>query len=299
MKTVRFFGKGMAVVAMAGLLAACNNDSDVASKGTASIAITDAAVDAEAITGVMLSVKEVQARGNGSAKTVAVFDTPKTFNLMDYQNGETYALGEGEIDAGIYNELRLVLDESSHVEFEDGSTEPLQLPSGMASGYKIMGDYQIDANGRSNMVVDVDLRKALVKTGNGQYILRPTARLVNSATTGIIRGTVNAHSEDRVVIYAYAKGTWNEAEAETPADGHSRFEGSVNSAVVANGQFTLAFMEPGEYDLIAVAYERDTANDTFVFKSATQAEVSVAGSILSILKLEANATMNVLVSFGF
>lgn len=299
MKNTRIFIKALAIGAMATFLASCNSDGEVGSKGTAGVRVTDATVDVASVTGVFLSVREVQARGTGGTKTIAAFDSPKSFNLMDFQNGASYDLGEGTIDAGIYSELRLVLDENSYVEFEDGSSEPLTVPSGTSSGYKVKGDYQISANGRTNLVVDIDLRKAFVKTGENTYILRPTARLVNADNTGTIEGTVSAHSEDRVVIYAYAEGTWDDGESAEPAEGSTRFEGSVNSAVVANGQFTLAFMEPGKYDLIAVAYTYNEVEDTYSFKSATAAEVMVAGSVVDMLELEANATLNVLASFSF
>ncbi|MEQ9305659.1 MAG: DUF4382 domain-containing protein [Marinoscillum sp.] len=297
MKTRNLFIALITLFITSGLLMSC--DSEVSTTGTAGVKVTDAAVDAENITGVYLSVSEVKAHGNAQSHTITSFDSPKTFNVMDYQNGSTFDLGEGEINAGSYNELRLILAEGSYVAFKDGSTEPLDVSSGTSSGYKIKGDYQIASNNKTDLVIDIDLRKAFVKTGNDLYKLRPTARLVNAENTGTIRGTVTASGEDRVVVYAYSKGSYNASETDTPADGESRFESSVNSAVVANGQFKLAFMEPGEYDLITVAYEQDEANETYTFKSATKAEVMLNGNILDLIEVAAKAEVIVVLNPGF
>ena len=135
------------------ILTSCN-DNDSVEKGSAQVDVTDAAVDAENITGVYLSVSEIHAGSDGEVKTLVTFDEPITFNVMDYQNGETFDLGEGEIEVGIYDELRLILNDgspssasaSSYIEFENGTTEELVIPSGTSSGYKVKGDFQISAN---------------------------------------------------------------------------------------------------------------------------------------------------------
>ncbi|MFT4834101.1 MAG: hypothetical protein ACI8WP_000859 [Flavobacteriaceae bacterium] len=270
-------------------------DSEVSSKGTASVGVTDAAVDAENITGVYLKVNQIEAKGSEASQTIAQFDEPKTFNVMDFQNGAKYDLGEGEIESGVYTELRLILAEGSYVKFKDGTTEPLEVPSGTASGYKIKGDYQISANNETKLVIDIDLRKAFVLTGNGQYKLRPTARLSNDDNTATINGTMTGNTDDRVVVYAYANGTYSESEANEPADGSSRFENSINSAVVADGKFTLAFMEPGEYEFIVAKYTREEVTESYTFMSSSKVEATVAGSILDTLEIESNTDVNVLI----
>ncbi|WP_159582177.1 DUF4382 domain-containing protein [Marinoscillum sp. 108] len=297
MKTFKSILAAILIVGTAGFLMSC--ESELESKGTASIGVTDAAVDAENISGVYLKVNEVQATAQGKTKTVVAFDSPKTFNVMDYQNGATYDLGEGQIDAGSYSELRFILDEGSYVKFKDGTTADLDVPSGTTSGYKVKGDYEINSDSRTNLVVDIDLRKAFVKTGSGEYKLRPTARIVNKDRSAVINGTVSGNTADKVVVYAYEKGTYKESETAEPADGESRFENSINSAVVANGQFTMAYMEEGEYDLIAVAYDENPEEDTYAFRSASEVDMMVAGSLLSVLKVEANANINVLINLDF
>ena len=278
-------------------LASCN-DNDMASNGTAQIQVTDAPIDDETISGVYLMVEEIQARGQGDTKVIATFDSPKVFNVLDYQNGATYNLGEGKLEAGMYTELRLVLGDGSYVDFEDGNTEPLTIPSGASSGYKINGEYQISANSTTNVVVDIDLRKALVLTGQGEYMLRPTARLVTTGTSTVY-GSVGLNTEDRLVVYAYAEGTYDESEAATPADGETRFEGSINSAVVTDGEFTLAYMQPGDYELILASYAYDDVEEQYVFNAAGEAELMLDGVLLDALELEAETDVDVLLNINF
>lgn len=286
----------LAVVLLA-IFTGCNSDSEVESKGKAKVMVTDAAVDAEAVTGVYLSVKEVQAQSNGKLRTVARFDNAQEFDVMAYQNGSTYALGEGDIEVGSYEELRLITDGNSYVSFEDGSTKPLDIPSGTSSGYKIKGAFDIAAESATEIVADIDLRKALVVTGNGDYKLRPTARLVTASTTGTIKGNVSG-SADKLVVFAYAKGSYAASEASEPAEGSTRFEGSVNSAVVSNGSFTLAFMEEGEYELVVAEYDKDESTGEYTFKSTTEAELLLNGSLINLVKVEANAQVNVLLNLN-
>lgn len=276
----------------------CESGAELRSNGTARIAVTDAAVDAENITGVFLSVDEIHARSGSEMKTVAVFDSPKTFNLMDYQNGSTYSLGEGELAAGTYSEIRFILNGESYVAFNDGSTKQLVVPSGTSSGYKVKGDFEIASEGETELVADIDLRKALVVQGNDEYTLRPTARLVTVETTGTIEGTISSGNEDQLVIYAYKKGTFSESEADEPAEGSTRFEGSVNSAVVSNGSFTLAFMEEGEYELIAAGYDFDESAESFHFKSATQADFMLNGNLINVVQVKANSSANLLLDLN-
>lgn len=290
------------IMGIAAGLSACDSslDGEIGSAGKASIALTDAAVDAGSITGVYLTVGEIQARSTSETKTIVQFESPKTFNVMDYQNGATLELGEGELEAGAYNELQLVLEEGAaknYVQFTDGTTSELHIDGG--STYRMNGTFDIAANSTSKLIADIDLRKALIAENEGDFRLRTTGRVVNRENTGAIKGSISGSDQDQVVIYAYARGTYDASEADEPEAGETRFEGSVNSAVVSNGSFTLAFMEEGAYDLIAVTYERNEAENRMEFKNATKAEVMLGGQLTDLLEIKANTTANVLINLSF
>lgn len=279
------------------IFSSCDNDSDtpeMEAMGAARLEATDAAVDAQNITGVFLSVEEAQFVANGQIENSIAYESPKIFNLMDYQNGSTFAMGEATLNAGTYDQVRLILSSSTQafVEFTDGSTEEIDVPSGSTSGYKINGEFEVLANGISNVIIDVDLRKALVQEGNGNFRLRPTARLTSRENTGMIRGELdeNQQSADRIVVFAYAEGTFNDSEMNEPAQGSSRFEGAINSATAdANGNFTLAFMPEGDYELIVATYTENESENSFAFSSATSIEVMIGGKLTGVISVEANS----------
>ncbi|RKQ50677.1 uncharacterized protein DUF4382 [Roseivirga pacifica] len=279
-----------------------NNNNEMSGQGSARIEATDAAVDAENVSGVFLSVDEVQVIANGEVENSIMFDEPEVFDIMAYQNGETYFMGEVDLDAGAYDQVRLMLTSGAEafIEFTDGTTQEIDVPSGSQSGYKINGEFEVLANGVSEVVLDVDLRKALVMTGNGEYKLRPTARLIGKSESGTIMGSVDVSqmsADSKTVVYAYAEGSYSDSEMGEPAEGSARFEGSVNSATVdASGNFTLAFMPEGDYEIIVASYEEDPMDeDGFTFTSATKVEVEINGSLLDIFSVEARSTTNLII----
>jgi hypothetical protein len=285
------------------IFSSCDGDnaSELDGTGTARLEATDAAVDADNITGVFLSVDEAQFIANGQVRNSITFDSPEEFNLMDFQNGNTHFLGEAELQAGAYQEVRLILTSSSqaYVEFADQTKSQINVPSGSTSGYKIKGDFEVLVDGTTELVADVDLRKALVKRGNGEYNLRPTARLITKATVGKIEGNVNDESmqnADKVVVFAYLEGSFNESEMSEPTDGEARFENAVNSATVdAFGNFTLAFMPEGDYELIVANYSENQIENKFDFQTASSVEVTLNGNLVSIFNVSARATTSLFI----
>ncbi|WP_425392723.1 DUF4382 domain-containing protein [Ekhidna sp.] len=296
MKKLRITSKILGILVLTGLFACSDGSSEIDSKGKASVSMTDARVDAENVNSVNLSISEVRATANGETRTVATFDSPKSFNLMAYQNGETYFLGQGDLEAGTYEDLRFIIsgESDSYIEFKDGSRETLEIPSGTSSGYKVNGTFEVAANTTSELVADVDLRKALVVTGNGEYKLRPKARLVDISTTGTIEGTVNGSMESgkQYVVYAYSEGTFSASEENEPAEGKTRYEGSVNSAVVAeDGSYTLAFMEEGDYEIIVASYENTDDDEDLEFLGRVESDLMIDGSLFNKISVDADATV--------
>jgi hypothetical protein len=283
------------------VFSSCNdeNSSELDGTGTARLEATDAAVDADNITGVFLSVSEAQFIANGQVQNSITFDSPSEFNLLDFQNGATHLLGEAELQAGTYQEVRLILTSSNQatVKFSDGTKELINVPRGSTSGYKIKGDFDILVDGTTQLVADVDLRKALVKRGNGEFNLRSTARLITKSNTGRIQGNAdeeNTREANKLVIFAYAQGTFQESEMHQPAEGSTRFESAINSATV-NAFGNLAFMPEGDYELIVASYTKNQSQNKFEFESATNVEVTINGSLSSAFNVQARSTTSLFI----
>lgn len=300
MKNFKITSKLLGILLLTGLFACSDGSAEVESKGKARISATDAAVDAKNVNSVNLSVSEVRATANGESRTVATFSSPKKFNLMAYQNGETYFLGEGEIEAGSYSDLRFILSgaSDSYVEMKDGSRKDLIIENATTTGYQISGAFDVAANSTTNLVADIDLRKAIVteanNTSESSFKLRSNGRVVVEDLSGEIKGKVEgeANSGNQLVVYAYQKGTFSSSEESEPAEGRTRYEGSINSAIVAeDGSYTLAFMEEGDYEVIVASYSNTDNDEDLEFQGRVESELMINGSLFNTISVTSNSTV--------
>ncbi|MBS4012700.1 MAG: DUF4382 domain-containing protein [Bacteroidetes bacterium] len=252
------------LVAMAVMFASCDKDKN---SGTLKLSITDAPIDSDGITGVFITVTEIQYhlnRGENDWQVFEEFEGPKLINLLDLTHGETSLLGNLELEAGTYTQIRFILDApvygmgtpsnpGCYLEFEGGAIEPLFVPSGSESGFKGVGAFTVPLNGVVEVTADFDVRKSVVHAGaSGMYILKPKIRLVVNEQAGKIVGSViNIPVDSQIAIYAYAQGTYSDDEALDPAAETPRFPNAISSDVVGvSGSYHIDFLAPITYDLI-------------------------------------------------
>lgn len=274
-----------AVIAL--VFAACNLNSG--GTGIVKLNLTDAPIDADNVTGVYITITEIQYNMNGDEdetwETLTEFEGPKSYNLLDLQNGKSALLGELVLKAGQYNQIRFMLDipnmggsapsnPGCYIEYSDESTSPLFVPSGGNSGYKAVGAFQVPVNGTVELTADFDVRKAVVAAGeSGKMILKPTIRLIANNQAGKISGSVTGYTgENEIIIFAYESGDYSESEAADPESGEARFPSAVSSITVdeENG-FQLWYLAPGSYDLVVAEY----TDGTFVQVSGTVIDIVV------------------------
>lgn len=284
------------------IFTACNEDDEKINadkpnyegEGKANIYITDAPVDDENVSAVVISIIGVEVNGPEGWKTVKEFEEPLAIDLLSYQNGEAFLLTEDSIQAGVYSEVRLKLEiqeqvdgqvqnPGCYIEFKDGTKEPLFVPSGGQSGYKAKGEFELPTDGVIDITLDFDVRKAVVKAGSsGKYILKPTIRLIANENAGVIEGEfAEADTYEKVIVFAYADDTFEESEMNEPAEGDVRFSNAISSSVVGDDKtFTLAFMNSGQYDLYFAYYNEQ---GEFMNLIGSYEDVSVeAGATVSL-----------------
>jgi hypothetical protein len=269
--------KSLKIVAAFGLLAAlagfwgCQLGNPT---GTVTLAITDAPVDNPDINGVWLTIGQVQynlGSDDSGWQSFGDFTGPQKINLLDYQNGLAFLLGSLQLPSGDYHQLRFLLDITDqsaappaspgcYVSFKDGSTAPLFVPSGMQTGYKAVGSFQVPVNAVVNITADFDLHKSLRLTQNGQrYLLQPTIRLVVDNQAGTIEGNVANLPSEKVMVFAYASGAYVDSEAAVQSGG-TQFPNSAAAAVVdpATQAYKIGFLAAGQYDLVVATVNADT-----------------------------------------
>ncbi|MTI38013.1 DUF4382 domain-containing protein [Fulvivirga lutimaris] len=287
---MKLLNKLLVILFASSLLFACGDDNEAA-KGRVSVSITDAPIDDANVSAVFISINSVELKGPDGWTTLDSFEEPVSIDLLSYQNGEVYFLTDEVIDAGSYSEVRLMLDiqdkingvqqnEGCYIEYKDGSTQPLLVPSGGRSGYKAKGEFDIVSGGAVALTLDFDVRKAVVEAGSsGKFILKPTIRLIANQDASMITGTFDQEDGDfsKVIVFAYEDDTFTDSEMDEPGDEEVRFANAVTSnTVTEEGAFTLAFMESGTYDLYFASYDE---NGEFIELIGSSNDVEVEAGI--------------------
>lgn len=265
----------------------CNGSSSDSKSGTLSLRLTDAPlVDDESVTGVYITITGIEYHtSDGGWKTMEEFNTSvNPINLLDWQDGKSISLGDFQLPAGKYTQMRFMLDAAEEqqrpksnagcfIEINDVN-ETLYVPSGSQTGFKAIGNYEVPRNGTVAMTADFDVRKSIVRSGDGSYYkLKPTIKLVVTNEAGTVSGTLgNLDANSSYVIYAYeykeGVSTWNVDEANEPAPEEVRFANAVTSSEVkVGGAYTLTFLAPGTYDLIVAKYDGNGDYETYYIQT--------------------------------
>lgn len=249
------------------LLAGCGSQS-LEADGRAEVLLTDApATEADTLPVTFSRIELV-----GEAESaVSVSVEPQTIDVLTLRNGGLETLGETDLPAGTYNQLRLIVDDAE-ITFAGGSeVHPVEVPSGAQTGLKINIEPALVVEGgqTSQVVLDFDAARAVVETGNGEYVLKPTAiRAVTSSGT----------AEGSVVEEGGTEG-----EPGLPLAGALIVvydqEGNVVTTTIteADGSFRLITLPEGNYDFeVSLAgYASTTIQDVAV----ASGEVTAMGEL--------------------
>ena len=308
MRVSMFMAAGFAAILMIGFTN-CKKDETPSGTGSVSFEITDAPIDDANIQGVFVTLVTVKVDG----QEIDNFSGKQTIDLMAYQKGQVKALGSGSMNAGNYNDVRLVLDyetsatgtsPGSYVLTKDGVKHPLKATVGAANEVKIStGTLNVTENGNATAVIDFDLRKALTysttpATSAYQFVtdaeLSAATRLAMKTKTGAITGTCTdglGLAGSKIVVYAYKKGSFNTSETQPQGSSDIMFKNAVTSSVCdASGEFTLTFLEAGEYDLRFVGYQ-DANNDGKLEEKGALVLDVLGGLNLTSISVSAAATV--------
>ena len=190
------------------LLAACGGGSDdgstpappAAATGTLRIALTDA--PACGFDHVYVTVERVRVHQTSSANdndagwSEIVLNPAQRIDLLGLTNGVLAELGQTLLPAGQYTQVRLVLSPNgggipANAVVPTGGTETaLDTPSATQSGLKLIHGFTVQPNTLTDLVLDFDACRSIVRKGNGGFNLKPVIAVIPRTTTGIV-GTVD------------------------------------------------------------------------------------------------------------
>ncbi|MEX5746555.1 DUF4382 domain-containing protein [Massilia sp. X63] len=218
--------------------------------GTLAVSMTDAPTcgfDAVNVTVSKVRVHRSEgAADSDSGWTDITLSPAKKINLLNLTNGVLEALGQTSLEAGRYTQLRLVLDSNASgsantvVPTVGKLEQPLETPSSVQSGIKLVGQFDVTAGQKTDVVLDFDACKSVVTRGKGAYALKPVVKVVPVTLNGISGFVSTAVLGRSVQVSAQQNGQVVSATTPNPT----------------TGEFFLSRLAPGNYDVVI------TANDS-------------------------------------
>ena len=145
-----------------------------------------------ALDSVIICVTRVEVHKAGNDSTSGWFvinDSTRYFDLLQLTNGASAILGDTSLPAGQYTQIRLFIGDGSYV-IDQGIKYDLEVPSGSQSGLKLIHQFTIESNKLYELLLDFNVEKSIVITGNGQYKLKPTIKVTPVVISGSISGQV-------------------------------------------------------------------------------------------------------------
>jgi len=208
MKSRKFCYFLFAIVMLVALTACGGGGGSDSSGGSGSLSLSLTDASSSDYKAVVVTVDEIQVhvQGNGNSpndwKSVDMPISPLTVNLLELVNGVREDLGLVDLQAGSYTQMRLIIGDSPNPDtlpfanYVITNTDPteiheLKIPSGDKSGFKIVQGFTIAADQNTELILDFDACRSVVQAGNsGQWLLKPTVKVRNTADYAIIEGRV-------------------------------------------------------------------------------------------------------------
>jgi hypothetical protein len=281
----------LALVMTAGV-AACGggDDGGASGPGTVSVSLTDA--PACGFDQVNVTVSKVRVHQSSSADDTAAgwtditVNPPRKINLLDFNDPtqpiHVQPLGLAPLEAGHYTQLRLVLIPNSGSSplansiVLSGTTQeiPLDTPSGIQSGVKLVHQFTVNSGQRVDLLLDFDACKSIVQTGNGKYKLKPVIKVIPFVLNG---------------IQGFIDKTLTNVRVSAQQQGQIIRETVLNTTT---GEFFLAHLDPGNYDVVISADSHATAVISGV-PVASDTSITTLSTSGTPFTLASSATQNI------
>ncbi|BAZ95155.1 lipoprotein [Thiohalobacter thiocyanaticus] len=245
-------------------LSACGGGggSDSGGTGSFSLSITDAPVDD--VTEVVVTFTAVTLKpADGDAITITL-DTPQSINLLDYQNGASVTLVDDEaVTAGDYAWIRLELDQDNTYIVDGTGQHDLTIPSSAQTGLKLNNSFTLSADQTLAYTIDFNLRQSVHLTGAGDYIMRPTLRMVKDDEAGTLAGSADSSLFPALCASPAAVYVFEEGDSVDDMDGDDGDPvATVNLPMDGVNDYTVSPLDPGVYTVaLACGSDQDTAED--------------------------------------
>lgn len=223
----------------------CSDDDKIEaqpSKSKLEVRLTDAPANYSEIN---IDIQQIRVQSNG---WIDLTTQGGIYNLLDFRNGIDTLIASDSIPSGRINQIRFVLGDSNSI-VADGIEYPLTIPSGSQSGLKLLVNYVLVPGITYSVLVDFDAAKSIVKTGNGEYKLKPVLKVITNSVDGGISGDIDPNNVNSMVYAVQNSDTLGGAMPDSL------------------GNFLINGLEAGTYDVIIdpqSPFKKDTVSSQTV-----------------------------------
>ena len=233
--------------------------------GVANVLLTDAPFPFDSVASVNVYIVSISASASAdttspSAQQWITITVPrKRFDLLELQQGKTELVGAGQLPAGQYKAVRMVIDtDSSNIILNDGREATVHWPveGELALNALVESPVAVPEAG-ADIVIDFDVGRSFIEGSpfvdplpgyappNDEFIFLPWIRAVNRSATGAIVGIVTGDRDGDGTpdpIANAAITVFRSADTSLALYG-----ASATGRTDANGQYKVAFLPPGTY----------------------------------------------------
>jgi len=216
---------------------------------------------------IVICVSRVEVHKSGTDSTAGswtvINDSLRYFDLLLLTNGASAVLGDTTLAEGKYTQIRLIVEDSNYV-VDNGAKYPLTIPSGTQTGIKLNHSFEIERGKLYELYLDFNVEKSVLITGNGEYKLKPTIRVMPFVISGSISGQVLPPGANHTIQTVSGTDT-------------------ISTFTDLTGFFKLMALQAGIYDV------HITPADTLVYRDTTITDVEVFANVntdIGIINLE-------------
>ncbi|MCH8979372.1 MAG: DUF4382 domain-containing protein [Armatimonadetes bacterium] len=243
---------------LAGSFALVGCGGGASSTGSLTLFLADAPL--QGVTALNITIDRIDAHLDG--QWVAIETDPQTIDLLTLTQNEMM-IGSAGVPSGTYTQIRLFL--SSATVTDDTGTYDVTIPSAAQTGLKLNVNATVSGGG-VELLLDFNVAKSLIKTGEGEYKLKPVIPVVIREQAGTIAGIAMYNGTpmaDVHVVATYVAGSSYPLDTE------------VNTSLsMADGSFKVWALKEGMYRL---DLERVEAGGMLRFIATVEDVVVTAG----------------------
>jgi hypothetical protein len=119
---------------------------------------------------------------NASGQSFTVSKAPAEVDLLSLLQHVTLEIGYALLPKGSYTQIRMVLGPNNRVIKTNGTSEPIKVPSGLQSGLKFDGAFELRGGRITHVMANFDSTKSVTWNNGEGYMLKPVIPISSVAS---------------------------------------------------------------------------------------------------------------------